>query len=93
MQISSRTQLNTHTCYRFLAQVLDGCIKQKKGEKSRAKKAKAGVITLLRKNYNENSGTRRGRERLRNYGGKQLADSSPLHTPVVNPWCGEDEEG
>lgn len=24
---------------------------------------------------------------------KKLADSSPLHTPVVSRWCGEDEEG
>lgn len=32
LQISSRTQLNTHTCYKFLAQVLDGCIKQKRGK-------------------------------------------------------------
>jgi len=23
----------------------------------------------------------------------KLADSSPLHTPVVRRWCGEDEEG
>lgn len=63
LQTSSRTQLNTHTCYKFLAQVLDGCIKQKKGEKSSSKKANAGAITLLRKNYNENSLRSRGRER------------------------------
>lgn len=25
--------------------------------------------------------------------GGKLADSSPLHTPALSRWCGEDEEG
>ncbi len=49
--------------------------KAKKGEKSSAKKANAGAITLLRKNYNENSGRNRGRERRGNYGGEKKTTS------------------
>lgn len=40
LRISSRTQLNTHTCYRFLAQVLDGRIKAKEGRNLTHKKKK-----------------------------------------------------
>lgn len=38
-------------------------------------------------------GWEEGGKDLGSYGGKQLADSSPLHTPVACQWCGEDEEG
>lgn len=77
-----------------MAQVLDGCIKQKKrgGYLAQKKKANAGAITLLRKKYTKTVGIIEGQEGRGNYRVK-LADSSPLHTPLVSRWCGEDEEG
>lgn len=69
LQVSSHTQLNTHTCYKFLDQVLDGCIKQKKKKKKREKEA-GGYLKKrqrqvqkhrLEEIYNENSV--RGRRR------------------------------
>lgn len=97
------------TSCRLLHKVKKQKKKQKRGQKSRAttkQKANAGAKTLLREKKKENRRRKRRREK---WGGelwgwgkrkkqtkqkqKNLADSSPLHTPVVSRRCSEDEEG
>lgn len=104
---SSRTQLNTHTCYSFWHkfQMLHK-VKNKKRRgveiqsKNKTKRQRQVQKTLLRKKEKKRvklgkgaMGVGKRKKQNKKNQQQQLADSSPLHTPVVSRRCSEDEEG